>query len=185
MARSIAPFVPTHREIVTKMLELAHVRSDDIVFDLGCGDGRILFTAVNDFGAKRVVGYELRKDLHEKLLQEIENQHLDGRITVFNDDLLNANISEASVITLYLTTTGNKRLQPKILEEAKPGTRIVSHSFDFAGWSYTKKEKKFSFFPEVGWHILYLYTIPEAFTKKRKPRSFLSYLLGSKFKSAS
>ena len=178
MAKFLAPFVPTHREIVTKMLELAQVRSNDVVFDLGCGDGRILFTAVNDFGAKRVVGYELRKDLHEKLLQEIENQHLDGRITVFNDDLLNANISEASVITLYLTTTGNKRLQPKILEEAKPGTRIVSHSFDFTGWSYTKKEK-------IDWHTLYLYTIPEAFTKKRKPRSFLSYLLGSKFKSAS
>ena len=161
MSNSLAPFVPTQNDIVKKMLELVQVNSDDVLFDLGCGDGRILFAAVKDFGAKKAIGYEIRKDLYDGVLQEIKKQNLEHRIVVFNDNLLNAKLTEATVITLYLTNSGNNELRQKLIEEAKPGTRIVSNSFDFTGWSYYKKE-------EIDWHTLYLYTIPEAFIKRKR-----------------
>ena len=86
------------------MLELAQVGSDDVVMDLGCGDGRILIMAVQDFGAKRAVGYELETHIVTLAAHNIRSQNLQDRITVIRDDLFNANIAEADVITVYLTT---------------------------------------------------------------------------------
>lgn len=147
------------------MLELAHVNEKDIVFDLGCGDGRILMTAVQEFRAKKAVGYEMRDDLYNNIIVKIQQERLEDRVQVFNDDLLNADISDATVITLYLTTSGNSRLKPKLSTEAHQGVKVVSHDFDIVGWEYTKREN-------FGGHTLYLYTIPDAFRTTRKPRRF-------------
>jgi SAM-dependent methyltransferase len=163
MTISLAPFVPSQQDVVKKMLELAQVNEKDTVFDLGCGDGRILITAIKDFNAKKAVGYEMRDDLYKNTTIKIQKEQLENRIKIFNEDLLNANITDATVITLYLTTSGNSRLKPKLSLEAQPGVKVVSHDFDIVGWEYAKREN-------FGGHTIYLYEIPDAFSTTRKRR---------------
>jgi hypothetical protein len=155
-SKSFAPYVPSPPDVVRKMLEIAEVGSDDVVYDLGCGDGRILFTAVKDFGAKKAVGYEINENRYNNVLKEIERQNLQDRIEIFNENLLKADISEATVITLYLTTSGNNRLKPKLTKETKKGTRIVSRSFKISGWYPSKTENH-------SYNRIYLYKTPIAF----------------------
>jgi len=152
------PFVATPPEVVHRMLELAKVSPSDIVMDLGCGDGRVLLSSLSDFGAKMAVGYEIREDLIKDALAIFKSKNLIDRVRLIKGDLLNADLSEASVIAIYLTGTGNDRLRSKFEEEAKPGTRIVSHDFGVDGW----KPNKFECF---GGHKIYLYVLPEAFRK--------------------
>jgi hypothetical protein len=168
MVVSLAPFVPSQPDVVKKMLEIAHVNSDDVVFDLGCGDGRILIASIKDFGAKKAVGYEMRRDLYQKDLEAVKSENLEECIQVFNGNLLDADLSEATVVTLYLTTSGNNKLKPKLSEEAPMGTRIVSHDFEFPGWAFTKKEN-------FRGHTIYLYTIPDCLKKEGRPRPSFSF----------
>jgi hypothetical protein len=135
------------------MLELAQVEPDDIVYDLGCGDGRILFTAVKDFGVKKAVGYEIDAQRYYSTLLEIERQNLENKIHLIYGNLFEADVTEATVITLYLTTSGNRRLKPKLTKEAGSDTRIVSHDFTIEGWQPLKRE-----FVRYG-HTIYLYKI--------------------------
>jgi ubiquinone/menaquinone biosynthesis C-methylase UbiE len=165
---SLAPFVPSRPEVVKRMLEIANVGSDDVVFDLGCGDGRILMMAVNEFNAKKAIGYEMRRDLYQQTLNEIIKQDLTDKISVINGDLLEADLSQATVITLYLTTSGNERLRPKMEKEIQNKTRIVSHDFSITKWIPSRKEEFFS-------HSIYLYIMPEAVTKIKFGRSEFSY----------
>lgn len=155
------PYVPSPPEVVEKMLELAGVTSRDVVYDLGCGDGRMLIAAVKKFGARKAVGYEIRKDLYEELVKTIEREGLSKRIIVYNEDLLNANLSEATVLTLFLTTTANEKIKPKLEAELKPGTRIVSHEFTFKGWVPQKVA-------ELSWHRIYLYVISDCYLHSKK-----------------
>lgn len=154
MPISLAPFVPSNEAVVTRMLELARVTPDDVVADLGCGDGRILFSAVQKFGAKSAFGYELRADLYKTVTSKIHKENLGDRIRVFNEDALKADLSDATIITLYLTTSGNSKLKP-LLSQMKDGTRIVSHDFRMDGWAYSKREN-------FQGHTIYLYNIPES-----------------------
>jgi hypothetical protein len=156
MIGSLAPFVPSRPEVVQRMLEVSQVGTQDVVFDLGCGDGRIILSAVRDFKAKKAIGYEVRSDLCRQVVKDIANQNLQNRAILVNGDLMNADISEATVITLYLTTSGNERLKPKLSSETKKGTRIVSHDFEIKGWNPSIK-KNFQ------GHTIYLYVVPEAF----------------------
>jgi tRNA A58 N-methylase Trm61 len=156
MALSLAPFVPSRPEVVRKMLEISKINSQDIVFDLGCGDGRITLAAVKDFGAKKAIGYEIRKDLYKQALEEVANQNLQNKITLLNHDLMQADLSEATVITLYLTTSGNNYLKAKLFNEAKEGTRIVCHDFGIKRWHPSIKEI-------FQGHTIYLYVVPHAF----------------------
>jgi hypothetical protein len=174
MTVSLAPFVPSQPDVVRRMLEVAKIEKGDTVYDLGCGDGRILISAVKDFGAKKAVGYEMRKDLYQRVLEDVKKQSLTDRITVVNEDLFNANLSEATIITLYLTTSGNSKLKPKITDEAKVGTRVVSHDFDMLGWSYSKKEN-------YSGHTIFLYTIPDCYKIKRDSSRFFSWRVRTRF----
>jgi len=153
---SLIGWVPISLEVVRAMLELAKVGPEDIVCDLGCGDGRILIMAVKEFGARKAVGYEIRQDLYEDALKEIQSQGLQDRITLIRDDLLNADLSEASVITLYLGTTANEHLKSKLEREAKPTTRIASYTFPIKTWQADSTEL-------CAKEILYLYVVPQAF----------------------
>lgn len=164
---SCAPYVPTSMSTVKKMLQLANVGPGDVVYDLGCGDGRILFTAITEFDAAKAVGYELNKSMFKKTFQKIQQQNQQDKITIINDNLFNATISEASVITLYLTTNANNRLAPKLISEAQEGTRIISHDFDIRDFQYVKKET----FGEGFWHkhTLYLYVMsPETIYQQQQ-----------------
>lgn len=155
------PYVPSPPEVVDRMLELAGVTPRDVVYDLGCGDGRLLIAAVKKFGARKAVGYEIRRDLYEELVKKVAKEGLLGRILVYNEDLLNADLSEATVLAIFLTTTANETLKPKLKAELKPGTRIVSHEFTFKDWVPQKAV-------ELSWHRIYLYIIPDYNTRSKK-----------------
>ncbi|MBS7642217.1 MAG: SAM-dependent methyltransferase [Candidatus Bathyarchaeia archaeon] len=161
MADSLAPFVPSPIEVVRRMLSLAEVDSKDVVYDLGCGDGRILTTAITEFNARKAIGYEIRTDLYLKILSTIQElkpviPDIDSRIRVYNSDAMKADLSEATVVTLYLTTLGNEKLKPKFESELKPGARIVSHDFTIPGWTPVKIDR-------FQGHVIYLYIVPDSF----------------------
>jgi 16S rRNA A1518/A1519 N6-dimethyltransferase RsmA/KsgA/DIM1 with predicted DNA glycosylase/AP lyase activity len=154
MSDELAPFVPSPQDVIHKMLEIAHITSDDTVIDLGCGDGRILFAAVNEYHAKQAIGYEIQDHLYHQVSRKIKQKRLDTSIQVFHKNALYADLSTATVITLYLTIPGNQRLK-SILTTAPSGTRIVSHDFQIAGWHFSKMVT-------VGLHAIYLYNLPLA-----------------------
>ncbi len=139
------------------MLEVARATKEDVLVDLGCGDGRILSTAVKDFGVKSATGYEIREDLFKTASGEVEKLNLTNKIRIYNRDLFQADLKDATLITLYLTTYANERLKPKLRAEARAGSRIVSHDFMINGWKPSKKEN-------YNEHTIYVYSIPESYS---------------------
>jgi protein-L-isoaspartate O-methyltransferase len=122
-------YVPTPQSVVDAMLELAAVKPDDVVYDLGSGDGRIVITAAKKYGA-RGVGIEIDSALVEKATENAAAAGVSDRVRFLTQDLFKADISEATVVTLYLLQSINERLRPKLVRELKPGTRVVSHVFN-------------------------------------------------------
>ncbi|RLE68770.1 MAG: SAM-dependent methyltransferase [Thermoprotei archaeon] len=152
---SLVPFVPTPEIVIHEMLKLAELKPGEILYDLGCGDGRILMIAAKEFGAK-AIGVEIRKDLVEACIKNIKKNGLEGKAYVIHGDFFNVDISSADVITLYLLTSVNEKLKPKLKRETKNGVRIVSHDFEITGWTPLKKVNM-----RNGWrtHNIYLYTL--------------------------
>ena len=139
---------------------LAELRAGEIFFDLGAGDGRTVVMAAKEYGA-RAVGVELREDLAKKALSTIYEQGLQDRITIVNGDMFNVDLTSADVIFLYLTTSANEKVKPKLENELRHGTRIISHDYEIVGWKPVKVvnfcENQTLGFPS---HTIYLYKIP-------------------------
>ena len=131
---SIAPFLASPMPVVRRMLKLAEVKPGEVVYDLGCGDGRIVITAAKEFGAYGV-GIEIRKDLAQKAMRAVEELGLSDRVKIINANLFDVDISDADVVTLYLTTSANSKVRPKLERELKPGARVVSHEYEIIGWT--------------------------------------------------
>ena len=157
MSLTTAPYFPTPPEVVRRMLKIARVGPGDVVYDLGCGDGRILIMAVKEFRADGAVGYETREDLCGASLAEMERQRLYGRVKLMNGDLFDADLSGATVITLYLDDPTNQRLKSKLEREARVGSRIVSYDHEIKGWKAARKIKR----PGT----IYLYTVPASINR--------------------
>jgi len=145
------PFVPTPNETVNAMLKLADVQKSDVVYDLGSGDGRIVIAAARR-GA-RAVGVDIDPQRIDEARRNAKSAGVDDRARFVNGDLFNADIHEATVVTLYLLPRVNERLKPKLLAELQPGTRIVSHGFDMGDW---KPERTVA----VGSTTIYLWVVP-------------------------
>jgi tRNA A58 N-methylase Trm61 len=145
-------FVPTPEDVVEQMLKLANVHKGDVVYDLGCGDGRTVITAAKTFGV-RAVGIDINPERIKESLENARKAGVMDRVTFRNEDLFEANIKEATVVTLYLLQSLNVKLRPKLWKELKPGTRVVSHDFDMGDW---KPDKQI----ELDEHTIYLWTIP-------------------------
>jgi SAM-dependent methyltransferase len=127
-------FAPTRQAVADAMLTLAKVTPDDVVYDLGSGDGRIVILAAQKYGA-RGVGIELDPRLVEISRQVAREGEVAGRATFIEGDLFTADISKATVVMLYLSDSVNRRLEPKLRRELAPGTRIVSHQFRIGDWA--------------------------------------------------
>ena len=153
----IAPYVPSPPQVVQRMLSLAELKPGEVFFDLGCGDGRTVIMAAKDFGA-RAVGVELREDLVKKALSTVHEQNLQSRITIVNGDMFNVDLTSADVIFLYLTTSANEKIKPKLESELKHGVRVVSHDYEITGWRPLKTEN-YCENQMLGYptHTLYLY----------------------------
>ncbi len=146
------PYVPTPHEVVMEMLKLAGVTNRDTVYDLGCGDGRIVIAAAERFGA-RGVGVDLNPDRIREAEENARKAGVQKKVHFEENDLFLVDIHEATVVTLYLLPSVNARLKPKLLSDLKPGTRIVSHSFDMGDWEPAKTA-------EVEGRRLYLWVVP-------------------------
>ena len=127
-------FVPTPPEVVAAMLKVAKVGKGDVVYDLGSGDGRIPIAAVKDFGAARATGIDIDPQRIKEATANLLKAGVGDRVRFLNQDLFTTNLSEATVVTLYLLPSLNLKLLPKLRAELKPGTRIVSHAFDMGDW---------------------------------------------------
>lgn len=146
-------FVPTPAEVVTAMLKLANVTAKDVVYDLGCGDGMIVTAAAKEFGA-RSVGIDINPVRVKEANERVAKAGVTDKVTILNEDLFTADISKASVVTLYLLPSLNEKLIPKLNKELKPGTRIVSQSFSMGDRYPPEKE-----ITEAG-RSVYLWTVP-------------------------
>ncbi len=146
-------YVPTPQEVVDAMLKLADVHAADTVYDLGCGDGRTVITAAKQFGA-HAVGIDINPVRIQESLDNAKQAGVMDQVTFRNEDLFEADIHEATVVTLYLLRSLNLRLRPKLWRDLRPGTRVVSHAFDMGDW---KPEKEV----EVDGRRIFLWRIPE------------------------
>jgi protein-L-isoaspartate O-methyltransferase len=130
---NLAPYIPTPQVLVERMLELAHVRPGDVVYDLGSGDGRIIIAAAQKFGA-RAVGVELQPNLCRQAEQRIRELGLEDRVSVMHASALHVDLSPATVVTMYLLTGSNEKLRPNLEKYLKPGARVVSNDYPVKGW---------------------------------------------------
>jgi len=152
------PYVPTPERVVKKMLEIAKAGPEDIVYDLGCGDGRIIVTAAKEFNVKKAVGIEINDERIKEAIENIKKNGVESRAQVIKGNFFEIDLSEATVITMFLLTNVNEMLKPKLEKELKPGTRVVSHEFEMRGWIPKEVVKV-----EDGnmTHLVYLYVIGE------------------------
>lgn len=153
------PFVPTPEPVVRYMLKLAKAGPNDIVYDLGCGDGRILILAVKEFNVKKAVGVEIREDKVREAIENVKKAGIVDRVTIIHGDMFKVDISEATIVTLFLLTSVNEKLKPKLERELQKGARVVSHEFRIPGWKprevvEIKDDNYIS-------HTVYLYVIGE------------------------
>jgi predicted RNA methylase len=156
----IAPFVPSPVQVIQHMLKMADLRAGEILFDLGAGDGRTVIMAAKSFGA-RAVGVELREDLAKKALSTIHEKGLEDRVTIVNGDMFGANLTSADVVFLYLTTSANEKIRPKLERDLRKGVRVISHDYEIVGWKAAKVEN-YCENPKLGYpsHTIYLYQKP-------------------------
>ncbi|GIW81304.1 MAG: RNA methyltransferase [Gemmatales bacterium] len=124
-------FVPTPQKVVDKMLEIAKVSKNDVVYDLGCGDGRIVVTAAKKYGCK-AVGFDIDPKRVKESLENVKKNQVEHLVEIKQEDIFTLDLSKATVVTLYLLPSLNVKLLPQ-LEKMKPGSRIVSHSFEIEG----------------------------------------------------
>jgi SAM-dependent methyltransferase len=154
------PFVPTTEDAVRAMLKLADVKKSDVVYDLGCGDGRIVIAAAREFGA-RGVGIDINPQRISEARENARKAGVLDRVRFEENDLFEADIHPATVVTLFLLSNVNLKLRPKLLHDLQPGTRVVSNTFDMGDWKPAKEFTVESADPESFLsRRLFLWTIP-------------------------
>ncbi len=154
---SISPFVASPALVIRRLLTLAELKPGETYFDLGAGNGRTIIMAAQEFGA-RAFGIELREDLAKQAMEQIQELNLKEKVTIINGNLFDVDLSSADVVYLYLTTSANEKIRPKLEKELKRTARVVSHDYEIVGWKAEKVEH-FCENPKLGFptHTLYLY----------------------------
>jgi cyclopropane fatty-acyl-phospholipid synthase-like methyltransferase len=152
-SKSLAPFVASPLEVVRMMLKCANLKPGETLYDLGSGDGRIVLMAAKEFGAN-AVGVELNKRLMEEAVKKSEAIDVEGRAKFIHGNIFDVDLSQADIITMYLTTGANDKVRPKLEEELKPGARIVTHDFSIPSW---KPIENFKIKEGYRHHTIYVY----------------------------
>ncbi len=157
------PYVPTPPEIVQAMLKLGGVHAGDIHYDLGCGDGRIVISAVKDFGAARGTGYDINPERIREANENASKAGVTDKVKFMEKNIFEADFHDATIVTLYLLPSVNLRMRPRLVDQLPLGARIVSHSFSMDDWEPDQKV-------EIGYKTLYFWKItPEAKRKYGPP----------------
>ncbi|MGH8002484.1 MAG: SAM-dependent methyltransferase [Brasilonema sp.] len=147
-------YVPTPPEVVDRMLKIAKVSKNDILYDLGSGDGRIPINAVQKYGVKKAVGIDIDSQRIKEANENAKKAGVTDKVKFLQQDLFKTDFSEATVVTLYLLPELNVKLRSQLFNQLKPGTRIVSHAFDMGEWKPQKVE-------QVDGRTIYFWTIPK------------------------
>ena len=155
-SENLAPFLATPMEVVEKMLEIAQITKDDIVYDLGCGDGRIVISAAKLYGA-RGVGIDFNPKRIEESLERAQKEGVEHLVTFRIGDVLKADFSEATVVSTYLLTRSNARLRPLFEKQLKSGTRVVTHNYRVPGWEDKEIDSQMLELGPTDIHWVYLY----------------------------
>ena len=161
--KDAGPYVPSPQSVVSDMLRYAEVSAGDFLIDLGSGDGRIVLTAAKVFGA-RGFGVEIKDDLVRKSNEAAKNEGLADRVRFMKQDLFKTDLSQATVITMYLLPDTVNLLKDKFLSELRPGTRIVSHDYPLTGW-LPEKQEQFDLEEKINISgvtttVIYVYLVP-------------------------
>jgi len=149
---SVAPYVSSPKEAVRKMLDMTQLRRGEVLYDLGCGDGRIVVIAARDYQAK-AFGVEIREDVATAAQQQLKKFDLEEKARIIHRNLFDVDLSEADVVTLYLSLSGNEKLKPKLERELKTNARVVSLDIQIKGWTPIHTSEA------PGKHIIYLYQV--------------------------
>ncbi len=160
--QSLAPFVSSPVAVVERMLELANLRTGETVYDLGCGDGRVLIVAAQKHRV-RAIGVELSERLAKSTTESLKKLGLSDMARVIQGDLMDVNLADADVVTLYLLRDSNDLLRPKLEKSLHAGARIISHDYEIRGWKPTTVATMEASKRE---HKIYVYTVPASFAKK-------------------
>jgi len=154
-ANKLAPYVASPVHVVERMLELAHIKPGETVFDLGSGDGRVLIAAVEKYRAK-AVGVEISPKLVAEATANIQKEGLADQARVIQGDLLTADLTGADVVFIYLATPLNEKLRPRFERFLKAGARVISHDYAVPGWKPAHTEKT----DDRHEHLIYVYEMP-------------------------
>lgn len=155
-AVDLAPFVPTPMAVVEKMLEMAKVTKEDVVYDLGCGDGRIVVTAAKKYGA-RGVGIDLDPRRIAESQERAKKEGVTNLVRFLQQDVMKANFSQATVVTLYLLPESNELLRPLLEKQLKEGARVISHNYEIPGWEQKQAGYEVITTEDGTQHTIYLY----------------------------
>lgn len=165
------PYVPTPPSVVDAMLQLAKVKKGDLVYDLGCGDGRIVIEAAKRYGA-RAVGFDIDPARIQEARKNAAEAGVGDRVQFRQQDLFEVDLRDANVVTLYLLEAVNLRLRPRLLEQLKPGSRVVSHAFDMGEWKPDQTV-------QVNGYTVYLWTVPKTVPPELKQTADTSIVPGT------
>ncbi len=157
----LAPYDPTPHEVVDRMLALAGIQAGDLLYDLGSGDGRVLIAAAKKYRIK-AVGFEVDPGLVKLAHENIKQENLEQLVEVRHQDFMTADLSSASIVTLYLSHDGNQAIKPVLLRQLQPGARVVSSTFDMGPWPPKITEAYRDGVGDV--HTLYYWEIPQSLT---------------------
>ena len=155
-ANSLAPYVASPQHVVDDMLEMAAIKPNETLYDLGSGDGRIVITAAQRYRAK-AVGIEIEDALVKKAEQRVASLGLQERVRIIHADLRTVDLSPADIVTMYLMTESNESLKPQLEKMLRPGTRVISHDYKVPGWKANREEKAEAY---ARGHVIYLYIMP-------------------------
>ncbi len=160
---SLAPYVNSPQHAVDKMLQLANLKPGETLYDLGCGDGRILIAAAEKYKAKGV-GVEISNTLARRAAERVHKAGLSNQVTIVHGDFMRTDLSHADVVTLYLATTANENLRPNLEHYLRPNSRVVSYDYPIPGW---KPIDTVGTEGRLGTaHTIYLYEVPNSIVKK-------------------
>jgi SAM-dependent methyltransferase len=160
---NLAPYVGSPERAVEKMLDMANLKPGETLYDLGCGDGRILIAAAKKYKVK-AVGIEISNHLAKTAAQEVKKAGLDDHVKVVHGDFMQTDLSHADVVTLYLATTANESLRPNLEHYLRPNTRVVSYDYPIPGWKPIDTSETAG--RHGATHTIYLYEVPNSLNKK-------------------
>ncbi len=159
---NLAPYVDTPEHAVDKMLAIANLKPGETLYDLGCGDGRILIDAAEKYNVK-AVGIEIGRSLAEKAAANVRKHGLQNRVKVIHGDMLRTDLSPANVVTLYLAPIANDTLRPNLERYLRPRTRVVSYDYPIPGWKPVDTTTSEGHHGDT--HMIYLYEVPDSIKK--------------------